>query len=63
MFLLKIIDKGDWMFGAATYYEYDNERTMLDAARALAAKGVEVVVFKPYKKFEKPKPEVVELDV
>lgn len=62
MYLLKVVNNDDWTF-TTTYYEYDEEKRMLEAARHLASKGVECVVFKPYKKFEKPKPEVVEVDV
>ena len=63
MYILKVTDKSDWAFGVATYYEYTDEKMMLEAARKLAEKGVDTMVFKPYKKFEKPKPEVVEVDI
>lgn len=62
MFLLKVKHPNGWSF-TTDYYEYEDEQVMLEAARKTAAKGVDVVVFKPYKKFQKPVPEVVELDV
>jgi hypothetical protein len=62
MILLKVIGKSDWYF-RETYYEYTDERQAMDVARDLAKKGVECVLLKPYKKFEVPKPEVVEVNL
>ena len=62
MYILKVVNNYDWTF-TTIYYEYDDEKRMLEAARHLASKGVECVVFKPYKKFERPEPRVKEVDM
>ena len=62
MFILKLNENRGWHF-STTYYEYDNEAQAVEVARELAAKGVSSTLLKPYKKFERPVPEVVEVNV
>lgn len=62
MFLLKVKYPLGYTY-TTDYYEYSNEEDMLAAARKVAENGAECTLFKPYKKFEKPKPTVVEVDV
>lgn len=62
MYILKVEKTAGWSFGTY-YYEYMEEAEALEVARSLASKGVNSTLFKPYKKFERPKPEVVEMDV
>jgi hypothetical protein len=58
MFLLKI--EGDFR---TTYYEYDNEKQVLEHARKVAREGIECTLLKPYKRFEVPKSQVQEVDI
>ena len=64
MYLLHITDKYDsnWSFSSC-YYEYDNEKMAIEAARDMASKGVECVLYKPYKAFKRPKPTVEEVNL
>jgi hypothetical protein len=58
MYILYLNDKTNYSF-STSYYIYDNEKRADEVARKMAGEGVECTLFKPYKKYATPLPEVV----